>query len=97
MQATDAVVAISDCIMSIQATTAELNAQLAARIRRNWPALEELYSGTCAPYLTLDRLKMFLSSINIKDVSETNVRSSTVVVEVTKEVFCDRKIMQATG
>jgi hypothetical protein len=58
---------LSDCVIGMQFST-KLNAQNAEyRIRTNWISLVDLYRGTGARYVTVDRLLAWLGGIGIQD------------------------------
>jgi type I restriction-modification system DNA methylase subunit len=63
-----AAMVLSDCLFSIKFHS-EIDAVIAYnRIIDNWNNLSNLYTGTCARYITLNKLKNFLSSVGITNV-----------------------------
>lgn len=47
---------LSDCVIAIKCRNIRLAIRLREQLLARWPMLESAYSGTCAKYLTLDRL-----------------------------------------
>ena len=56
-------VALSDCVIGIQCASSIDASWLLSEITKNHVAFLELYSGTCARYITVSRLRSFLASI----------------------------------
>lgn len=50
----------SDCIIGLQLQSAENARYVEQFLRANWTLFEDLYSGTCAKYITVERLTNFL-------------------------------------
>jgi len=53
-------VALSSCVIAIKCRNKRDAKIVYNNLLYNWGALEENYGGTCAPYLTLDRLRLLL-------------------------------------
>lgn len=56
-------VVASDCILAMKTVPPGNEIDLQVHLQRFWCALESVYSGTCASYLTLSALKNFLVSM----------------------------------
>lgn len=52
---------ISDCILAIKTTTSKDNELLFKYIIDNWHLVEEMYKGTGAKYITIEKLNQFLN------------------------------------
>jgi hypothetical protein len=58
-------IVLSDCVIALRCRTLSVAKKVQRRILENWESLAPLYGGTCAPYLTMNRLRTFLESISI--------------------------------
>lgn len=59
-------IVISDCIIAVfPSSDLDVNT-IKDTIHTYWPLLMQLYTGTCAQYLTLNRLRAFFQSVNIQ-------------------------------
>lgn len=58
-------VALSDCVMAIKCRGIRHAEQVKALLVSNWDHVAAAYDGTCAPYLTLPRLCVLLSSLGL--------------------------------
>lgn len=56
---------LSDCVIAIRSDPLGREAELLRLIRSNWNDLENVYGGSCAPYLTMARLKAFLMTLGV--------------------------------
>ena len=68
-------VVLSDCIVGIKTMPEGHESQVATLMRRFWPQIEDLYSGTCARYVTLKALQGFFRSLGF----EAQIRGRTRV------------------
>jgi hypothetical protein len=67
----DRVAILSDCMYAICCRTLSDASSVRYRMRRDWPRLEELYGGSCAPFLSMMALRGFLDSIAVVMSGET--------------------------
>lgn len=58
----------SDCVIVIQTEPRGHEATLASLLRENWTKLKATFGGSCAPYTTLNRVVMLLSSLGVAAV-----------------------------
>lgn len=67
---------LSDCVYAVRCGTSEHAKQLHATIQANWEKFASLYSGTCAPYLTVSALHSVLSQlgVNVTEVQASGFR-----------------------
>jgi hypothetical protein len=56
-------VVLSDCVLAISTPSLRAAQALARNLRNGWMAVEAAYAGSCAPYLTVDRLVQVLRSL----------------------------------
>lgn len=61
-------VVLSDCIIAIGVDSKETHHALKSDLDVAWPALEQTYNGTGAPYTTLDRIRQVLESCGYRVV-----------------------------
>ncbi len=54
---------LSDCVIALRGRTKTLTNRLYRELRANWDDLEGQYVGSCAPYLTVRRLRGFVESL----------------------------------
>ncbi len=68
---------LSDCVFAIRCQTSDDAKQLHAAIHANWDKFAGLYSGTCAPYLTVFALHSVLTQlgVNVTEVEAFGFRS----------------------
>lgn len=60
---TDRMAVLSDCVMALSVADAKEAQRLRASILARWQEYVESYGGTCAPYLTLQRLGRYLTTM----------------------------------
>ncbi len=67
---------LSDCVYAIRCGTSDHAKQLHAVIHANWDKFASVYSGTCAPYLTVSTLHSVLSQlgVNVTEVQASGFR-----------------------
>jgi predicted RNA methylase len=65
---------LSDCVYAIGCETSDEARKLHAVIHANWDSFANLYSGTCAPYLTVSALHAALLQLGV-NVTEVQARS----------------------
>ena len=58
--AQDGPIVLSDCVIAIQCTTKEDAAEVRSRLLSRWTEFSDIYGGTCAPYMTINKLQDFL-------------------------------------
>jgi len=63
-------VALSACILAIACHRLSDAYLIHNLLLKNWPLLKKSYSGTCAQYLTLTRLRQLLSSLGVQVMVE---------------------------
>jgi len=56
---------LSDCVIGIICRSQRVAGVVADRVRNNWALFDRCYTGTCARYITLSRLKSALAAIAI--------------------------------
>lgn len=64
-------VALSDCVIGIQCESANDATWLHKEIQINCTRFLELYKGTCAPYITINKLRGFLTQIGCSVLSKS--------------------------
>lgn len=62
-------VQLSDCVIALQCTSKATAAKLATRIKESWEDFRGIYRGTGARYVTVSRLKEWLASRNVLEIS----------------------------
>jgi hypothetical protein len=62
---------LSDCVLALECDDAAAAEQVAARLRNNWEQFSHVWSGSCAPYLTLRRLSTALGALGVVDKLHT--------------------------
>lgn len=65
------IVQLSDCVIALQCTSKATAAKLATRIKESWEDFRGIYRGTGARYVTMLRLKEWLASRNILDITSS--------------------------
>ena len=50
-------VALSDCVFGVPCVSIQEAERLSARLKRSWQVIEDRYTGSCAPHLTLSNLR----------------------------------------
>lgn len=58
-------IAISDCVIALQCNSLRGAERVRKRILSRWPILSDQYGGTCAPYITIEKLSLFLKSVGV--------------------------------
>ena len=58
-------IVLSDCVIALQCDSLHVATKVRERILDRWATFAELYSGTCAPYVTIKALKAFFSQNSI--------------------------------
>ena len=53
-------VAISDCVIALACASDTAALEVRGRLVQKWPRLEQLYTGTGAPYLTVESIHKLL-------------------------------------
>jgi hypothetical protein len=56
-------IALSNCVIAMKCRTKNDAITLHKTLLRNWPTLKGIYTGTCAQYITLKRLRTFLHTL----------------------------------
>lgn len=56
---------LSDCVYAVRCQSSDDAKQLHAAIHANWDRFASLYSGTCAPYLTVSDLHSVLTQLGV--------------------------------
>jgi tRNA1(Val) A37 N6-methylase TrmN6 len=74
IESTDSYV-ISDCIIAIKTNTLQDAKRLYQYMFDNWELVKEMYTGTGAPYITIEKLKKFLNL----DIFEHNLQSRKAI------------------
>jgi len=54
---------LSDCVIALCCGTSKEARDLQALLLQNWNMLKRQYGGTCAKYITIDALRVFLESL----------------------------------
>lgn len=70
-------IALSDCIIALRTAPAGNEARLARMLRDGWQSVSDAYFASCAPYITLDKVRHVLSEFGIESrvvVQFTSVR-----------------------
>jgi hypothetical protein len=62
-------VILSDCCIGLSCSSRTVARGVRKRLLDNWGEIEGAFGGSCAPFLTLARLKVALSSMGIKSIS----------------------------
>jgi hypothetical protein len=68
---------LSDCVIALQCRTREDANLVAERLRRNWTIVAAHWSGSCAPYVTLQRLKALLDGVGVDVVLSESLNCQT--------------------
>lgn len=61
-------IVISDCVIALQCNSIGVANKVRKRILARWDSFAKLYSGTCAPYITMNALKAFFDKNAIQVV-----------------------------
>lgn len=59
-------VVLSDCVIAIKCRSQRDAKDVRARILSKWENFSSLYGGTCAPYITIEVLRRFLSDLTVR-------------------------------
>lgn len=68
-------VALSDCVIAIKSEPAGHEQEVLRLLRSNWAAIEQLYGGSCAPYITIEQLQTFLLSLGLQSDTVSDMRN----------------------
>lgn len=63
-------IVITDCLIAIYPHLGMTLDDLYILISSNWNSLKSYYSGTCAQYLTIDKLEQFFYSLNVNTITK---------------------------
>lgn len=61
-------IVLSDCVIALKCDSLRVANRVRERILARWDSFAELYSGTCAPYITMNALKAFFDKNAIQVV-----------------------------
>jgi len=59
-------VALSDCVIAIKSDPPGHEPEILRTLRANWTSLEQLYGGSCAPYITLSQLQAYFQTFGLQ-------------------------------
>lgn len=68
-------VVLSDCVIGLKAVNVSQAQELHRRVTTNWSSIAAVYTGSCAQYITLKRLRDVLGQIGIRE-SQLNPKVS---------------------
>jgi len=69
----DSPIQLSDCVIALECPNKTVANQVSRRIQDSWSSFLELYKGTGARYITLSRLRDWLTNRNIQHISDQTV------------------------
>jgi len=56
---------LSDCVIALRCSSVTDAVQLRARMIDNWERVRSMYVGTCAKYVTCERLELYLANLDV--------------------------------
>ncbi len=59
---------LSDCVIALQCSSGEDADAVSQVLSENWSTVKEAWGGSCAPYVTLERLRAALAGVGIRAV-----------------------------
>lgn len=71
---------LSDCLFALTVQQSGMLDDLLSRVRSNWFALRDAYSGTGAPYLTITKLVQVLQSLKVDVITRSKVASAHIEI-----------------
>jgi|GEM_PF-2817709 hypothetical protein len=66
---------LTDCVFALRSDPPGQEEYLLRLMKANWPQIEEAYGGSCAPYLTQDRLQALLLSWGVASAIVSAMRT----------------------
>jgi len=78
LKSTSDCIVISDCIYALATSPCGFEVKLFDKIFESWGHLEDLYYGSCAPYLTLESLKHFLASLGFRSNAVSCINADVI-------------------
>ncbi|MBO9546960.1 N-6 DNA methylase [Caulobacter sp.] len=79
-------VVLSDCVIGIQTVPRGHEDEVLRALRSSWSALEALYGGSCAPYITVGQLQTHLLSLGVHSEIVTDMSSQDELGSISREV-----------
>jgi tRNA1(Val) A37 N6-methylase TrmN6 len=65
---------LSDCVIAIKSEPPGHEGELLRLLKAKWALLEKLYGGSCAPYITLTQLQVFLRQLGVESEQAADMR-----------------------